>query len=96
MRSAKKGIEYYREKPEDDTRRFYYLPNACEIAGPDGDDLLVDGPGPERDQYAEGAHDEDEYYVSLGEWIPKKDCANGIYVPEEVLDKLWAEEDEEE
>lgn len=73
------GVKYYKDKPA--TGRFVYLKNCVTTIFPDGDGVRISpAPVEEREGY--------EFFYDIGEYIPKEDCANGIYVEESEYDRM--------
>lgn len=81
------SVKYQTEKPT--KGRFYFFPNATTEVTPDGEQIFIDGmPMSEK----EGC----EFFYGIGEYIPKEDCVNGIYIEESEYDRCTAEAEEEE
>ena len=80
------GVKYYTAKPA--TGRFVYLNDCVTTILPDGEGFSISpAPVEEREGY--------EFFYDIGEYIPKEDCANGIYVEETEYDKRQAAMEEE-
>lgn len=84
-------VQYYTSKPA--SGRYVFFPDSVTEIHPDGSGFSITPvPMPEREGY--------EYYYQIGEYIPKADCVNGIYVAEsdytQMIAELNKEEEEEE